>query len=327
MDHRSVTRKADHADRVLQAVSSRQAAAQSAIAASWARSFHLHNLHPDGVRETQQFDTSALTERCDRLGRLLHVAQPTIERLHAMLQLAGCSVVLCDAEGVVLKALSLEGDAQTFNSAGLRAGADWSENAQGTNGIGTCITEERSVSVLRDQHFTHKNTEMSCFGAPIFDSDGGLNAVLDVSTCREDLGPALMVMISQSVSDAAERMEADHFCDQFSAMRIIQGTGSSAHSASLLAVDSYDLVVGATRAARRLYGLPTGKPFDPVPAADLLGDASSRGTGFESAERRELQRALVRAKGNVSAAARALGVSRATFYRRAAKFDLLTKSD
>ena len=87
-------------------------------------------------------------------------------------------------------------------------------------------------------------------------------------------------------------------------------------------MDAYDLVVGATRSARRRYGLPLDADFNPTPAADLLGDTESRGVGFESAERRELKRALARAGGNMSAAARALGVSRATLYRRASKAGL-----
>jgi len=87
-------------------------------------------------------------------------------------------------------------------------------------------------------------------------------------------------------------------------------------------VGAYDRVVGATRSARRRYGLPLDADFNPTPAADLRGDTESRGVGFESAERRELKRALARAGGNMSAAARALGVSRATLYRRASKAGL-----
>ena len=56
-------------------------------------------------------------------------------------------------------------------------------------------------------------------------------------------------------------------------------------------------------------------------AADLLGgpDAIEH---LGDVQRSVLQRALLRAEGNVSAAAKALGVSRATFHRKLKRFDL-----
>ena len=50
------------------------------------------------------------------------------------------------------------------------------------------------------------------------------------------------------------------------------------------------------------------------------GEAGPR--GLERAERAALKRALARADGNVSAAARALGIGRATLYRRMKRLGL-----
>ena len=102
-------------------------------------------------------------------------------------------------------------------------------------------------------------------------------------------------------------------------MRILKGNSDNRRTPVLLAVNSDDLVIGATRAARKLYGLPTREAFTPKPTADLLGEQEVRGIGLDNAERREINRAIARAKGNMSEAARLLGVSRATFYRRAKK--------
>ncbi|MCA1953463.1 MAG: sigma-54-dependent Fis family transcriptional regulator, partial [Hyphomicrobiales bacterium] len=44
--------------------------------------------------------------------------------------------------------------------------------------------------------------------------------------------------------------------------------------------------------------------------------------GLASAERASLQRALARARGNATAAARNLGISRATLYRKLREFGL-----
>ena len=324
MSHNRTHNKSKHTDRVLEAVEDGSGAAKSSIAASWNRSFRLHGLAPDQPSSEQRFSSTELEARREKSGRLLQISMPTIERLFTSLKLAGCSVVLCDADGVILENLRSDGDATAFDAAGLTAGSVWSEQAQGTNGIGTCIAEGRLTTILRDQHFRADNIGMSCFGAPVFNSVGSLQAVLDVSTCREQLEPALEVLIGQTVQDAATRIETDHFCDEFSGFRIVQARPSEMSGPALLAVDPSDLVVGATRSARRSLGLPLDSDFSPRPAADLIGDADDRGTGFENAERRELKRALAKANGNMSEAARALGVSRATLYRRVAKLGIDT---
>jgi DNA-binding NtrC family response regulator len=59
-----------------------------------------------------------------------------------------------------------------------------------------------------------------------------------------------------------------------------------------------------------------------LPAADLLGGAASPARDLDQAERAAVQRALARSDGNVSAAAEALGISRATLHRKLRHLDL-----
>src|SRR5882672_2482432 len=69
---------------------------------------------------------------------------------------------------------------------GIWLGGVWSEQVEGTNGIGTAIVEQRPVLVHCGQHFRTRHANLSCAGAPIFDADNKLIAVLDAS--RIDLG-------------------------------------------------------------------------------------------------------------------------------------------
>ena len=306
-----------HADQVRAVALSKSASGRSMLAASWARSLRHYGLTPEDRKETARLDAKTLRDRRQSLGRILAIASPVMDRLHASLGLAGCGILLCDAEGVVVDQRTPASDDKLFEAAGLCRGAVWSEATEGTNGIGTCIAEQRLVTVFRDQHFRDRNTIMSCMGAPIFDELGQLSAVLDVSSCRADMNHALAAIIAQSVAEAARQIEADHFQSVFAEQRILRGLGDGPHSSVLLAIDADDLVVGATRGARKLYGLGALSSAAPQPADEVLGDSTRRGIGLESAERRELTRAIARARGNMTAAARALGISRATLYRRA----------
>lgn len=120
-------------------------------------------------------------------------------------------------------------------------------------------------------------------------------------------------LVALALTDAARRIEAEVFRIAFPKARIVL-VPSADGSNGLLAVDADDLVVGASRAARQQLGITEARLERPLPAADLLQDTAGEDLG--SAERAVLARALARAGGNVSAAAAALGISRATLHRK-----------
>ncbi len=226
----------------------------------------------------------------------------------------GACVVLADADGIAVDRRGNPGDDGDFEGSGLWTGAIWSEALAGTNGIGTCLAEGRAVTIHRDQHFLARNIGLSCSSAPVHGPDGQLMAVIDVSTARAGLGDAVAGLIGQTVAEVARKVEADLFHQHFPRSRMVVVPGLDRGLGALLAVDADDLVVGATRAARQHLGLTGDLAASPRPVADLLGLPSH--DRIEDAERGVLSRALARSGGNVSAAARALGLSRATLHRK-----------
>lgn len=208
-----------------------------------------------------------------------------------------------------------EANGALFDAVGLMLGGQWSEAAEGTNGIGTCLVEERAVSILKGEHFASRNIGVSCMDAPIFDPCGQLVAALDVSSVRADHGEAMAGLVAALVQDAARQIEREFFCRHFAQARIVHAPDAPGRGSALLAVDRDDLVIGATRAARRRLGLGPARQLAPKPLADVLGQQGAS-TGFEDGERSVLRQALARSGGNVAAAARLLGIGRATMYRR-----------
>jgi transcriptional regulator of acetoin/glycerol metabolism len=176
-------------------------------------------------------------------------------------------VVLCDASGVVLDQRCRDADRATFQSWGLWQGADWSEAAEGTNGIGTCLAEKRPVIIHQDEHFLARNIAMSCMDAPIFGPDGQIVGAVDVSSARSDQTEAFNRLIAAMVAQTARQIEADTFRAAFPTLRILHADADDSEAATLLAVDGDDIVIGATRGARKAYGLATTGPITPVPAS------------------------------------------------------------
>ncbi len=304
---------AHHADRVLALLQDSSAAARSAVAASWLRSARDYGLDPGQARPPQRMQEAELRAARERLALVLRAAAPTLDRLSDAVGDSGCCILLTDGDGVPLERRGRVEDDDDFRRLGLWTGMIWSEACEGTNGVGTCLAEGRALTIHRDQHFYTRNIGLSCTVAPLYDHRGRLVGSLDVSTCRRDVDRAVVALIAAATGDAVRRIEAAHFRQAFPHARILLGPDGG-EAGALMAVDRDDLVVGATRAARRLYGITDDKLAAGLPASTIIG--GHHGEDLSDAERGVVQRALARAGGNVSGAARVLGISRATLHRK-----------
>src|SRR5271165_2266442 len=113
---------AAHADQVFKAISGNEAAT-SAVAASWRRSANLYALDPVSATPSWRLSSPEIAAARARMGRLLQVAQPSLERLFFAVGSVGCSVMLADRDGVILERRGAAGDDSTFDECGLWTGA------------------------------------------------------------------------------------------------------------------------------------------------------------------------------------------------------------
>ncbi|WP_159992232.1 helix-turn-helix domain-containing protein [Roseomonas sp. 18066] len=308
-----------HAARVQAMLRDHSAAARSSIAASWLRSARDHGLDPESSRPPQWLEEARLREARDRMAPMLRAAAPVLDRLLETVGESGCCILLTDAEGVPLERRGRAGDDASFRRWGLWTGCVWSEGAEGTNGIGTCLAEGRALTIHRDQHFYTRNTVLTCSTAPLHDHAGRLVGCLDLSSCRGDVDRGMVALLGAAVGEAARRIETAEFRQAYAGARILLASEAGPEGA-LLALDRDDLVIGANRAARRAFGISAEAMAAGLPAASLLSPGEAE--QLDQAERGVLSRALARSGGNVSAAARLLGISRATLHRKMARMGL-----
>jgi transcriptional regulator of acetoin/glycerol metabolism len=313
---KTATTKLSHEDRIIAVTRDSSASARSAVAASWARSLQRYGLDPHKPKPVRMLSAAELHLARERLGSMVRLAQSSLDLLFQAVGGVGCSVLLNDRHGVVLDRRGHPADDDVFQRCGLWPGGVWSEESEGTNGIGTCIAEERALTIHRDQHFFARNTAFSCSAAPIYDHEGQLAAALDVSSSRADLTESFVGLMTIAVADAARRIESLNFRHAFANARVVMTPDLERHTAGLLAIDRDDMIVGASHAARQAYGLTNARLAKPLPANSLLSNMDEPSEELKRAERGALRRALAASGGNVSAAARALGVSRATLHRK-----------
>src|SRR5262249_5015088 len=142
---------------------------------------------------------------------LMRLTEADLQRLHGIVGQLGYIVLLASPTGIIVDSRQQPAQAEEFGRWGACLGGVWSEEAEGTNGIGTCIAEQEAVTVRRGQHFRLRHAEFSCSAAPVFDCDGRLAAVLDVTSARPEIADHAHAMALAVARDAARAMEERQF--------------------------------------------------------------------------------------------------------------------
>jgi transcriptional regulator of acetoin/glycerol metabolism/AraC-like DNA-binding protein len=221
---------------------------------SWHRSANRHGVDPVDSKAPCILTPGELKDLREPLGKLILGAQEEIDRLYKVVRQAGYTILFCDTAGVAVEHRGEDTEASRFEYWGTWLGGVWSEEIEGTNGIGTCIAEERPVSVHRSQHFRSRHMNLSCSGAPIFGVDGKLLAVLDVSAIdpgRSEQAHALTGALTVNSARAIEeRFFREHFYREWIVAIAPPDEGAPG---MLLAVDGNQRVVGANRVARTSF--------------------------------------------------------------------------
>jgi transcriptional regulator of acetoin/glycerol metabolism len=256
------------------------------IGASWRRCMIDYSLDPGGLQEAVVLDDQTLNEHRSRNEHLIRVASAEIDWLYDHIAMSGCALLLTDAVGIVLYEKADPGMLRTLRMAGLQIGADWSELRQGTNGMGTCIAENRPVIVHREEHFNAHHIGLSCTAAPIHDPDGSLVAVLDASTfnaqgTRESQGHVMAL-----VHLSAKLIEKCIFLRHFQRSSVLRfharpefvnlqhdGALALASDATVIAADEMALRLLGIQQRRELIGRRVGEIFDMRP--DDINDAGA----------------------------------------------------
>jgi len=122
-----------------------------------------------------------LRERLYAKQYLLKVARPFMDNLYNFVKGSGFQVVLTDEQGYLLEVLGDNDIVSRTKQVLLCPGGEWSESLKGTNAIGTAIIERRPVQIYAWEHYIKRLHFLTCSASPIFDPDGELIGILDMS--------------------------------------------------------------------------------------------------------------------------------------------------
>jgi transcriptional regulator of acetoin/glycerol metabolism len=160
------------------------------IALSWERCL-TYNLDP--IRITTNRVSKDFIEQDKQARMLSFVSGAHVQQLYDAVKGNGYVIILTDANGIILNTL---GDRKALHFAELLyliPGANCSEDAIGTNSMGTCVIQKQPLQIVSHEHYCQYYHDWSCSSAPILDRHGNLLGTLDISNIDKKLHPLVML--------------------------------------------------------------------------------------------------------------------------------------
>lgn len=151
------------------------------ILSSWKRS---RAMGVSPVRPLENMiNESRVSKILESKSLLIQTARPVMEKIYAFIKGSGSLIVLTDENGIILHSL---GDEEYLISPDILApGRDYSESAIGTNGMGTCIFEDRPVQIWAEEHYYKGFQDWNCSAATIHDESEKILGCLNLA-CHWD---------------------------------------------------------------------------------------------------------------------------------------------
>jgi transcriptional regulator of acetoin/glycerol metabolism len=287
---------------------------------------------------------------------LVDAARPVLEQLGRAIASTRYFAILTNRDGVVVDAHGPVDRDDPRATLITRIGVDLSERSVGTTSIGATLAELQPVWLHRGEHFFQDTSCYSCAGAPLFGPDGACVGMLDLTGIDAAERPELKHLVTQSarsIENALALSRPHRIVLRLNWPGRLLGEDDD----GLLTLDGDGWVTGSNSAARQMLSALAEGAGHPVHCSELFAQpweplfdlarhaeqapvdvalwsglhlacvaqpaGEPRAGGPSRLPLRDVEIALIRkavsdARGNVMEAARALGISRATVYRKLA---------
>ncbi len=133
-----------------------------------------------------------------RAGHPLHAVLPVLRQtLTTIADEASHIMIVTDARGLILWREGAADVRRQADRIALSEGAIWSEDAIGTNGMGTALAADQPVQIHSAEHLVRRIHAWTCAAAPVHDPDTGkLIGAVDVSGPLRTVHPAMMALVT-----------------------------------------------------------------------------------------------------------------------------------
>jgi sigma-54 dependent transcriptional regulator, acetoin dehydrogenase operon transcriptional activator AcoR len=228
---------------------------------SWKRCLTDYNLLPDAVPRAAVLSHSEIRLLMEQGEEFMRIAEPEIERLFRRLVDSEYLVSLASPQGAMVLFRCDYQYLSDLAGSGVIPGSIWTEDQQGTNGVGTCLRVGKPVTIAGTEHYGSAIQRLTCLTAPVLGRNGAIESVINVTTARQ-ADAHMNRMVQDIVERSARRIENAYFgrMNRRNLMLRILDNGEAADIAEegRLALDDNGRIVCGSSFASRMLGEDVG---------------------------------------------------------------------
>ena len=264
-------------------------AVQERIASSWQRSLRA-GVQPVGRAQLQDpLTSSEMRQVLSRSEDLLAIARPVMDYVFEQIQDSHSMVILANQQSTLLHTLGYAPFLSKAERVALRSGAIWTEEARGTNAIGTALVEAQPLRVEGAEHFLEANGFLTCAASPIFSAQGQLLGVLDISGDQRQSQPHTLGLATTAARMIENRWMLSRHQRDWRLHFHTQAEGVGTAAEGILAMSPDGSLLGGNRAAMQAlkiaaadWGSLQWHDISPLPLSQLLAQGRFPGESVQA---------------------------------------------
>lgn len=112
---------------------------------------------------------------------LISVARPIMENVYNIVRGSEFAIILSDKDGYIIEVIGDEGMLKKMNDLNFVKGELWTEQAVGTNAIGTALCIDKAIQTIGADHYNISQHSWTCSASPIHDEEGNIIGCINMS--------------------------------------------------------------------------------------------------------------------------------------------------
>jgi sigma-54 dependent transcriptional regulator, acetoin dehydrogenase operon transcriptional activator AcoR len=234
-----------------------------------------------------EIDLKRLNESLNTNRNLVEFSIPLMEKLYNFVKGSGFLVNLCDKDGLILKVIGDRDIVKEAKMIDFVEGADWSEEALGTNAIGSCIIERKPLQIISHEHYCEMCHQWTCSASPIHNSDNKIIGVLNMSGPSEKAHPHTLGMVVSTVHAIENEIFLHEKSKHNEMMKSILEATTNTLATGMIIVNNQGEIIKVNKAFTSILNVKedvTGKTINEIFESDFFKEMTSSDKEVSDAE-------------------------------------------
>jgi len=193
---------------------------------------------------------------------IISIALPVMDNMYRFVAEGGFIVILADPSGVLLEVLGDDDIRQQVEKGHFMPGAAWSEEAAGTNAIGTSLKLNQPLQIAGYEHFCISSHQWICSSAVIHGPDGEQAGVVDITGPNGKAHSHTLGMVVTAANAIEALLKLNRTMRSLELSNAYKNTIIECISQGLLAIDTAGYITHVNKAGAEMFGLDVDRTLN-----------------------------------------------------------------